>query len=156
MVYAFVLCFCPLAMFSLLFVLLLYSLALIGLADDLQLSSSRVDSTKINLTTNLRNKEKTDLVDYKLLNSNQVDPNSLFQILSENVSECLHYNVSKIHPTAGRNAQFFIIHIKIRSLHKHHDDLVNFLPLCRSPTNILCITETRLQAKLLENVGLPG
>ena len=81
------LCFYPLAMLSLPFVLLHDSLALISPADNLQLSSSRVDSTQINLTTNLQNKENRDLVDSKLLNSNQVGPDSLFQILKANAGE---------------------------------------------------------------------
>ena len=51
MVCALVLCFRPLALLSLPFVLLFDLLALIGPTDDLQLSSSRVDSTKINQTT---------------------------------------------------------------------------------------------------------
>ena len=63
-------------------------MALIGPADDLQPSSSRVNSTKLNQTTNLQNKDNTDLEDSKLLNLNQVDPDSLFKILTENVGEC--------------------------------------------------------------------
>ena len=70
--------------------MLLDSLGLIDPDNDLQLSSSRVDSTKINLTTNLQNNENTDLVDSKLMNSNQVDPDSLFLILTENVVKCLY------------------------------------------------------------------
>ena len=101
---------------------LIDSLALITPADNLQPSSSQADSTKINLTTNLQNWENTGLVDSKLLNSNQVDLDSLFQILTENVDECLYYDVSKTPPTAARNAQIFIVHINIHSLHKHHDD----------------------------------
>ena len=104
-------------------------MALIGPTDDLQPSSSRVDTT-INQTTNLQNKDNTDLVDSKLLNLNQVDPGSLFQILTEYVGECLYYDASKTPPTAIRNNQFFIIHFNIRSPHKHYDDLVNFLVLC--------------------------
>ena len=62
-------------------------MAWIGPTDDLQPSSSRVDSTKLNQTTNLQNKDNTDLVDSELLNLNQIDPDSLFQVLTENV-EC--------------------------------------------------------------------
>ena len=131
-------------------------MALICPTDDLQPSSSRVDSTKLNQTTNLQNKDNTDLEDSKLLNLNQVDPDSLFKILTENVGECLYYDASKTPPKAIRNNQFFIIHINILSLHKHHDDLVNFLALCRSPPDIICITEIRLQAEPLIDVGLPG
>ena len=131
-------------------------MALIGPIDDLQQSSSRVDSTKLIQTINLQNKDNTDLEDSKLLNLNQVDPDSLFKILTENVGECLCYDASKTPPTAIRNNQFFIIHINIRSFHKHHDDLVNFLSLCRSPPDIICITETRLQAEPLIDVGLPA
>ena len=131
-------------------------MTLIGSTDDLQPSSSRMDSTKLNQTTNFQNKDNTDLVDSNLLNLNQVDLDSLFQILTENVSECLYYYASTTPPTATRNNQFFIIHINVRSFHKHHNDLVNFLALCRSPPNIICITETRLHAEPLIDVGLPG
>ena len=63
-------------------------MALIGPTDHLQLSSSRVDSTKLNQTTNLQNKGNTDLEDSKLLNLNQIDPNNVFKIFTENVNEC--------------------------------------------------------------------
>ena len=95
-------------------------------------------------------------MDSKLLNLNHVDLDSLFQILTENVGECLYYDASKTPTTVTQNNHFFIIHINICSLHKHHDDLVNFLALCRSPPDIICITETRLQAEPLKNVSLPG
>ena len=115
-------------------------------------SSSRVDSTKLNQTTNLQNKDNTDLADSKLLNLNQVDLDSLFQILTENVGEGLYYDASKTPPTVTRNNQFFIIHINIRFLHKHLDELVNFIALCRSPSDIICIMETRLQAEPLIDI----
>ena len=130
-------------------------MALIGPTDDLQPSSSRVDSTKLNQTTNLQNKDNTELVDSKLLNLNQVNPDSLFQILTENIGECLYYDSSKTPPTVTRNNHFFIIHINIRSLHKYHDDSVNFLAVCRSTPDIICITETKHQAEPLIDVGLP-
>ena len=131
-------------------------MAWIGPTDDSQPSTSRVDSTKLYQTTNLQNKDNTDLVDSKLLNLNQIDPDCLFQILTENVDECLFYDASKTPPTAIRNNKFLIIHINISPLHKHHGNLVNSLALCRSPPDIICITETRLQAESLIDVDLPG
>ena len=49
-----------------------------------------------------------------------------------------------------------IIHINIRSLQKNFDSLLEFLCLLPNMPKIICLLESRINQKLLINLGLPN
>ena len=75
--------------------------------------------------------------------------------LYENLNQCDYFDVAYI-PDCDANRTLFLLHLNIRSLQKHHDNLCEFVCALSCQPHIVCISETRITNKPIVNISLPG
>ena len=73
----------------------------------------------------------------------------------ENLNPCEYFDVNCI-PNTDPEKSLFLLHLNIRSLQKHFDDLNQFLCMLPDQFHIICLSETRIFNEPKINVSLPG
>ena len=94
--------------------------------------------------------------DFNSVHNSEFDLNrEISSLLHENLNQCDYFDVAYI-PDCDANRTLFLLHLNIRSLQKHHDNLCEFLCVLSCQPHIVCISETRITDKPIVNISLPG
>ena len=88
--------------------------------------------------------------DFLTLNDN------LFSDLSNNVSNCNYYDLPDLSLKFSSSSGLLVLHVNIRSLQKHFDDLHELIAQSNLTPDIIAITETRKIINPSTNVNIPG
>ena len=73
----------------------------------------------------------------------------------ENVKPCQYHNIDNVSNLISNNDNLFLLHLNIRSLQKHFDSLQELLHQLSTPTDVICISESKLKDGFSCTVSIP-
>ena len=81
--------------------------------------------------------------------------NKLCESLHQNITNCEYFEVNSQIVNGFYDDALILMHVNIRSLHKHFNLLYKFIQSLQFISQIICVTETRIKYQLRINVSIP-
>ena len=89
--------------------------------------------------------------------SNNLDvTDETFTHLFQNVETCQYLSLNSSLPCNFNDSKLFLLHLKLRSLRKNYDNLIEFLTNVPLRPHIISLTETKIKDKTLVNITILG
>ena len=94
--------------------------------------------------------------DFNSVHDSEFDLNrEISSFLHKNLNQYDYFDVAYI-PDYDTNRSLLLLHLNLRSLQKHHDNLCEFLCALSCQPHIVYLSETRITDKPIINISLPG